>query len=46
MSATDYMPKKEGTVLTHMFEKLLKLKNLMLTDSGTKRGNKVTSNKA
>lgn len=34
MSATDYMAKKEGTVVTHIFEKLLKLKDLMLTDSG------------
>lgn len=36
MSATDYMTKKVGTVVTHMFEKLLKLKDLMLTDSGKK----------
>lgn len=36
MSATDYMDKKAGTVVTHMFEKLLKLKDLMLTDSGKK----------
>lgn len=36
MSATDYMDKKGGTVVTHMFEKLLKLKDLMLTDSGKK----------
>ncbi|MBD5512344.1 MAG: HD domain-containing protein [Lachnospiraceae bacterium] len=34
MSATDYMAKKEGTVVTHMFEKLLKLKDMMLTKSG------------
>lgn len=34
MSATDYMAKKTGTVVTHMFEKLLKLKDMMLTDSG------------
>ena len=34
MSAADYMAKKVGTVVTHMFEKLLKLKDLMLTDSG------------
>ena len=34
MSAADYMAKKGGTVVTHMFEKLLKLKDLMLTDSG------------
>ena len=34
MSATDYMAKKTGTVITHMFEKLLKLKDMMLTDSG------------
>ncbi|MDE5804570.1 MAG: HD domain-containing protein [Lachnospiraceae bacterium] len=36
MSAADYMAKKAGTVVTHMFEKLLKLKDLMLTDSGKK----------
>lgn len=36
MSANDYMAKKVGTVVTHMFEKLLKLKNLMLTNSGKK----------
>lgn len=34
MSATDYMTKKAGTVINHMFEKLLKLKDLMLTNSG------------
>ena len=28
--------KKGGTVVTHMFEKLLKLKDLMLTDSEKK----------
>lgn len=28
------MSKKVGTVVTHMFEKLLKLKYLMLTNSG------------
>ncbi len=37
MSANDYMAKKNGTVVTHMFEKLLKLKDLMLTNSGKKR---------
>ena len=36
MSATDYIAKKDGTVVTHMFEKLLKLKDLMLTASGKK----------
>ncbi len=36
MSAANYMAKKAGTVVTHMFEKLLKLKDLMLTDSGKK----------
>lgn len=36
MSETDYMAKKTGTVVTHMFEKLLKLKDLMLTESGKK----------
>lgn len=34
MSAADYMAKKEGTAVTHMFEKLFKLKDLMLTRSG------------
>lgn len=36
MSSGDYMAKKTGTVVTHMFEKLLKLKDMMLTDSGKK----------
>lgn len=36
MSADDYRAKKDGTVVTHMFEKLFKLKDLMLTDSGRK----------
>lgn len=36
ISSTDYMTKNTGTVVTHMFEKLLKLKDLMLTDSGRK----------
>lgn len=36
MSSADYIAKKTGTVVTHMFEKLLKLKDLMLTDSGKK----------
>lgn len=36
MSATDYMTKRIGNVVTHMFEKLLKLKDLMLTNSGKK----------
>ncbi len=36
MSIDDYMAKKDETVVTHMFEKLLKLKNLMLTNSGKK----------
>lgn len=36
MSANEYMAKKVGTVVTNMFEKLLNLKNLMLTDSGKK----------
>lgn len=34
MSVTDYMTKKAGTVVTHMFEKLMRLKDLMLTNSG------------
>ena len=36
MSSNEYVTKKSGTVVTHMFEKLLKLKDLMLTDSGKK----------
>lgn len=36
MSSTDYMAKKVGTVVTHMFEKLFRLKDLMLTNSGKK----------
>ena len=36
MSVEEYMSKKYGTVVTHMFEKLLKLKYLMLTESGKK----------
>lgn len=36
MSANDYMAKKDGTVVTHMFEKLFKLKDLMLTKPGKK----------
>lgn len=36
ISSNDYMSKKAGTVVTHMFEKLFKLKDLMLTDSGKK----------
>lgn len=36
ITANDYMTKKNGTVVTHMFEKLLKLKDLMLTDAGKK----------
>ena len=34
MNVTDYMSRKDGTVVTHMFEKLLRLKDLMLTNSG------------
>ncbi len=34
MSSSDYMNKKDGTVVTHMFEKLLRLKDMMLTPSG------------
>ena len=34
MSAEEYKSKKDGTVVTHLFEKILKLKDLMLTDSG------------
>lgn len=36
MSASDYMAKKDGTVVTHMFEKLFRLKDLMMTRSGKK----------
>lgn len=34
LSANEYMAKKDGTVVTHMFEKLIKLKDLMLTAPG------------
>ncbi|MCI9087043.1 MAG: HD domain-containing protein [Clostridia bacterium] len=34
LSANDYMSKTVGTVVNHMFEKLLRLKKLMMTDSG------------
>lgn len=40
ISANDYMAKKNGTVVTHMFEKLLKLKDLMLTNSGKEEAKK------
>lgn len=36
MSADDYMTKKNETAVNHIFEKSLKLKDLMLTDSGKK----------
>lgn len=36
LSSSEYKNKKEGTVVTHMFEKLLTLKDLMLTESGKK----------
>lgn len=36
MSADDYMNKKIETVVTHIFEKQLNIKNLMLTNSGKK----------
>lgn len=34
MSADKYKNKKDGTVVNHIFEKILKLKDLMLTDKG------------
>ena len=34
VSAAEYKYKTEGTSVTHMFEKLLKIKNLMLTSPG------------
>lgn len=40
MSQESYMAKKDGTVVTHMFEKLLRLKDLMLTDAGKKEAEK------
>ncbi len=36
LSASEYVSKNDGTVVTHMFEKMLKLKDLMLTNSGKK----------
>lgn len=32
----EYVKKTESTVVTHVFEKMLKLKDLMLTDTGKK----------
>ena len=40
MSAEEYKSKKDGTVVTHLFEKILKLKDLMLTDSGREEASK------
>ncbi len=40
MSAEEYKTKKDGTVVTHLFEKILKLKDLMLTDAGRKEATK------
>lgn len=34
LSADEYRAKKDGTVVTHIFEKLLRLKGLMLTEPG------------
>ncbi len=34
LTSSEYKNKTEGTVVTHMFEKLLTLKDLMLTESG------------
>ena len=34
LEADTYKEKKKGTVVNHIFEKILKLKNLMLTDKG------------
>lgn len=36
MSADEYMTKRNETSVTHMFEKMLKLKGLMLTNAGKK----------
>lgn len=34
MSAEEYKAKNDGTVVTHIFEKILRLKDLMLTEAG------------
>ena len=39
MDANTYINKKNGTVVNHIFEKLLKLKSLMLTEEGKKEAN-------
>lgn len=36
MSAEEYKAKTDGTVVTHIFEKILRLKDLMLTELGQK----------
>ncbi len=36
MSATEYKTKSDGTSVNHIFEKILRLKDLMLTESGRK----------
>lgn len=40
MSVAEYKAKDSGTAVTHIFEKLLKLKDLMLTKSGQKEAMK------
>jgi uncharacterized protein len=40
MSATEYKAKSDGTSVNHIFEKLLKLKDLMLTEPGRKEATK------
>ena len=40
LSSKEYKEKNDSTVINHVFEKLLKLKNLMLTDNAKEEANK------